>query len=103
MADIPVTTNTIMATYADDTAIFCANNDPYATSNCLQIHLDSIVNWTTKWQIKINPDISVYVPFILKITEPSPVHFQGTQFPSSPNLKYLSIRLNKKINLGPTP
>jgi len=35
MADIPVSTNTTLATYADDTAILCANNDPDETSNCL--------------------------------------------------------------------
>jgi len=44
-ADIPVITNTTLATYADDTAILCANNDPDETSNCLQTHLDSIDTW----------------------------------------------------------
>ncbi|KAL4104430.1 hypothetical protein QTP88_019731 [Uroleucon formosanum] len=95
-ADIPVTTNTTLATYADDTAILCANNDPDETSNCLQTHLDSIDNWATKWRIKINPDKSVYVPFTLKRTEPPPVHFQGTQIPSSSNVKYLGITIDKR-------
>jgi len=58
-ADIPVSTNTTLATYADDIAILCANNDHVETSNCLQTHLDSIDNWATKWRIKINPDKSV--------------------------------------------
>jgi len=40
MAEIPVTTNTIMATATTDaTAILCASNDPDETSNCSQIHL----------------------------------------------------------------
>lgn len=100
-ADIPFTTNTTLATYADDTAILCANYDPDETSNCLQAHLDSIDNWATKWRIKINPDKSVYVPFTLKRTEPPPVHFQGTQIPSSPNVKYLGITIDKRLTWGP--
>lgn len=100
-ADIPVTTNTTLATYADDTAILCANNDPDETTNCLQTHLDSIDNWATKWRIKINPDKSVYVPFTLKRTEPPPVHFQGTQIPSSSNVKYLGITIDKRLTWGP--
>jgi len=58
-ADIPVTTNTTMATYADVTAILCASDDPDETSNLLKIHLESIDNWATKCRIKINPDKSV--------------------------------------------
>ncbi|VVC31270.1 Reverse transcriptase domain [Cinara cedri] len=96
--DIPVTTNT---NYADETAILCAKNDPDETSNCLQTHLDSIDNWATKWRIKINPDKSVYVPFTLKRTVPPAVHLQGTQIPSSPNVKYLGITIDKRLTWGP--
>uniref|UniRef100_A0A2S2QF69 Putative RNA-directed DNA polymerase n=1 Tax=Sipha flava TaxID=143950 RepID=A0A2S2QF69_9HEMI len=90
-----------MATYADDTAILCANINPDETPNCLQIHLDSIDNWATTWRIKINPNKSVYVPFTLKRTEPPPVHFQGTQIPSSSKVKYLGIMLDKRLTWGP--
>lgn len=83
MADIPVTKNTSMATYADDTAILCASNDSKKTSNLLQILLDSIDNWATKWRIKINPDNSVYVPFTLKIPVPPSVYLQIAQILSS--------------------
>jgi len=74
-ADIPITTNTTMATYADDTAILCTRNDPDDASNLLQIHLDLINNWATKWRTKINPDKSIYVPFTLKRTNPLPIYF----------------------------
>lgn len=61
--EISVTINTTIATYADDTEILCPSYDPDETSNFLQIHLDSIDNWTINQQIKINLDKSVYVPF----------------------------------------
>lgn len=74
MADIPVTTNI------------------------------NIANWATKWRIKIKikyPDISVYVPFILKITNPPPVYFHGTKIPSSFDIKYLANTLDTRLNWGP--
>ncbi|KAL4126453.1 hypothetical protein QTP88_010675 [Uroleucon formosanum] len=65
-ADIPKTPNTVMATYADDTAILSPNNDPVKTVHFLQKHLDLIDKWSSNWKIKINPDKSIYVPFTLK-------------------------------------
>jgi len=100
-ADIPVTTNATMETYADDTAILCTRNDLDETSNLLQIHLDLIDNWATKWRIKINPDKSVYVPFTLKKTDPIPIYFHETQIPSFSNVKYLGITLDKRLTWGP--
>ena len=61
---IPITKNTAMAIYADDTAILCATIDPEEISNLLQIRLDSIIDDSSpKGRIKINPDKSIqYVP-----------------------------------------
>jgi len=70
MADIPKTPNTIMATYADDTAILSAGNDPVETVHCLQTHLNLKDKWSSNWKIKINPDKSIYVPFTLKKSIP---------------------------------
>lgn len=90
-----------MATYAEDNAIFCSSNDSDKTSNCLQSHLDFIDKWATKCRIKINPDKFVYLPFTLKRTESSPVYFQDTQIPLSPNVKYFGITLDKRLTWGP--
>lgn len=46
--DIPNITNTIMAIYANDTAILSPGNDPVQTSNSLQNHLNLIENWSSK-------------------------------------------------------
>jgi len=47
--DMSNATNTIMATYADDTAIFSPGNNPVQTSDSLQNHLNQIENWSSKW------------------------------------------------------
>lgn len=60
-SDIPQTINTILATYADDTAILSVNSDPVEASCALKLHLNLIDNW----KIKINADKSIHVPFTL--------------------------------------
>jgi len=64
--DIPQTDNTILATYADDTAVILSDNsDSVEASLALQLHLNLIDNWSLKWKIKINADKSILVPFTL--------------------------------------
>jgi len=92
-----------MATYADNTAILCVSNDPNETSNFLQIHLVSIDIWSTKRRININPDKSVYVPFTLKRSDSPHVYLQVTEIPSSLNVKYLGITLDKRLTWPPPP
>ncbi|KAL4098379.1 hypothetical protein QTP88_023004 [Uroleucon formosanum] len=104
-ADIPKTPNTVMATYADDTAILSPGNDPVKTVHFLQTHLDLIDKWSPNWKIKINPDNSIYVPFTLKMSIPLPLYFQGIQIPissestplTSPNSE-IKITLSHKTN-----
>lgn len=100
-ADIPKTPNTIMATYADDTAILSPGNDPVETVHFLQTHLDLIDEWSSNWKIKINPDKSIYIPFTLKKSIPLPLHFQGIPIPISSEVKYLGVILDKRLTWGP--
>jgi hypothetical protein len=65
-SDFPITANTIIATYTDDTAIFTSDIDPDIASSSFQNHLDLISTWATRWRVKINPEKSLHVPFILK-------------------------------------
>jgi hypothetical protein len=39
-ADLPTTDNTVLATFADDTAILSANKDPLVASADLQKHIN---------------------------------------------------------------
>jgi len=44
-ADIPTRNETIIATFADDTAIMASNEDPLAASQSLQTHLTQLETW----------------------------------------------------------
>lgn len=100
-SDIPQTNDTITATYADDTSILSSNRDPFVAFNALQIHLDLIDKWSSNWKIKINVDKSVYVPFTLnKKNMPTPT-LQGVPIPSSSQVKYLGMILDKRLTWGP--
>uniref|UniRef100_A0A2S2PX53 Putative RNA-directed DNA polymerase n=2 Tax=Sipha flava TaxID=143950 RepID=A0A2S2PX53_9HEMI len=100
-SDIPQTNDTIIATYADDTAILSSNKNPTVAFNALQNHLDLIDNWSSNWKIKINADKSVHVPFTLnKKNLPTPT-LHEIPIPSSSQVKYLGIILDKRLTSGP--
>uniref|UniRef100_A0A2S2Q5T5 RNA-directed DNA polymerase from mobile element jockey n=1 Tax=Sipha flava TaxID=143950 RepID=A0A2S2Q5T5_9HEMI len=100
-ADMPNSTNTTMASYADDTLILSPGNDTAQSSIFLQNHLNLIENWATKWRIKINPEKSVHVNMTPKKTECPSLYFQGSLIPNSTEVKYLGITLDKILTWGP--
>ncbi|KAL4148240.1 hypothetical protein QTP88_002521 [Uroleucon formosanum] len=57
-ADIPTTNQTLLASFADDTAILTSNNNPDIASQNLQLHLNKIESWAKNWKIKINDEKS---------------------------------------------
>jgi hypothetical protein len=54
-----------MITFADDTAILSRHANLNTATTNLQTHLDTIVNWTNKWRLKINENKSTLVTFTL--------------------------------------
>jgi hypothetical protein len=93
-------TNTTIATYADDTAILASNSDPVQASSYLQNHNNLINTWAIKWKILINPKISFHVPFTLRKNNLLPFQLQGVEIPSLNHVKYLGISLDKRLTWG---
>jgi hypothetical protein len=52
--DLPTTNETIIGTFADDTAIFATHDNPTTASSNLQEHIILIEAWLNKWKIKVN-------------------------------------------------
>ena len=100
-SDIPQSDNTILATYADDTAILSSSSDPVEASLALQLHLNLIDNWSQKWKIKINADKSIHVPFTLNKKNSPTLIFQEALIPTQSYVKYLGIILDKRLTWGP--
>jgi retron-type reverse transcriptase len=54
-SDVPLPENTLMATFADDTAIMSSDHDPNTASQKLHQHLKLLQNWMQQWKITVNP------------------------------------------------
>ena len=78
-ADIPTTQNTTIATFADDTVIIAANEDPPPASLYLQNHLDLLQDWLRTWRIKVNETKSAHVTLQTeKLTAPQSLSKEGS-------------------------
>ncbi|KAH8275065.1 hypothetical protein KR018_005720, partial [Drosophila ironensis] len=62
-ADMPVTNNCTIATYADDTSILATSSCRDEASQLLQSELNIIASWFLRWKIKINSLKSVQITF----------------------------------------
>ena len=96
-ADLPVNANTTTGTFADDTVILSANQDPAIATTTLQNHLNEIQEWTNTWKIKINETKSVQVNFSLRREQCSAVFFNNIQIPESHSTKYLGIHRDNNL------
>lgn len=96
-ADIPQTNDTLLATFADDTAIMSTNADPTEASHKLQLHLDLLQKWFVKWKIKVNNSKSAHITFTLKKSTCPRVCFNQAPIPVKTEVKYLGLHLDDKL------
>jgi hypothetical protein len=54
-----------VATFADDTAILAAHEEPAIASLKIQNNVNEINEWTKKWRIKVNQNKSTHISFVL--------------------------------------
>ena len=96
-SDQPITQDTLVADYADDKAIISINENHLIATATLQIHLNLISQWYSKWRIKINNEKSSHITFTLKQSTVLPVYLNNKAIPSSSNVKYLGMTLDKRL------
>lgn len=96
-ADLPTTQETIIGTFADDTAIIACDKDPVAASDHIQRHIHLIENWIEKWQIKINENKSSHVTFTLRRQQCPPVTINNTAIPQLNEAKYLGMHMDRRL------
>ncbi|VVC41248.1 Reverse transcriptase domain [Cinara cedri] len=97
VSDQPITQGTIVADFADDKAIIAIHEDDLIASANLQIHLDLISQWYSKWRIKLNHNKSVHTTFTLKQGICPPVSVDNIPIPPSDTIKYLGLTLDKRL------
>ena len=100
-ADLPSTSNTILGTFADDTAILACHEDPRIASNYLQAHLNTVERWLRKWKTKVNESKSIHTTFTLRRSHWPPVTISNVPIPQSDQVRYLGLHLDKRL-LGST-
>ena len=73
-ADLPVSTEIIVATFADDTALLASHANPIIASSILQQGLDSMEKRFYKWAFKINEKIHTCMLHSAKTNLPKGLH-----------------------------
>jgi len=96
-ADVPTTQDTLMATFADDTAILSSDPDPVSATEILQHHLNLLQNWLEQWTIKVNPTKTAQVTFTTRRDICPPVNLHNTHIPVKKEVKYLGLHLDEKL------
>jgi len=99
-ADIPTTDNTLIGTYADDTAILSSSQDP-PRSKPLQNHLNSLSHWFKSRKIKINDSISSHVTFSLRPGDCPHITLENAIIPHTNEVKYLGLLFDRRLTWGP--
>lgn len=101
MYDIPTTTNTDLAMYADDTAIITQDSDIHQAANNLQESVDELNLWFKKWHITINPNKCEAKIFTLRRPlEPQNIVINNIPIPWNPKdsaVRYLGIYLDRRL------
>lgn len=95
--DIPLSEETKLATFADDTAILAVGDTVAEATNKLQRSINAVSNWTKKWRIKLNEAKSAHVNFTNKKVNSIPIVINSKQVPYANTAKYLGMTLDTKL------
>lgn len=96
-ADIPTTTSTEIAMFADDTAILSINENPDTATENLQFHLNLLGDWLLTWRIKVNHSKSAQVTFTTRHSTCPPVTLNTAPIPVKTEAKYLGLHLDQRL------
>lgn len=96
-ADSPTTENTLIATFADDTAILAVSETPQVAAEHLQLHLNLIQEWTNKWRITVNSEKFTQITFTNRRTVCPQTSFNNIPIPMKTEIKYLGMHLDEKL------
>lgn len=102
-ADIPVTEDATMATFADDTAILTSDKNQDRASEKLQNHLDQLQEWLQRWKIKVNNQKSAQITFTTRRSNCPQVTLNNTPIPIKTEVKYLGLHLDQKLTRRRSP
>jgi len=100
-SDLPTSEDTIVGTYADDTALLSVSSDHTIASQQIQTHLNNLSQWFTNWKIKINESKSSFITFTLRPHSCPAVTINNIDIPHSTEVKYLGLILDRCLTWSP--
>ena len=97
-ADIQISDESLIGTYADDTAILVTSgNSLVLASNKLKDQLNIIQKWLSKWRIRVNESKSSHITFKNKKCTCPSVNINSKIIPNSNSVKYLGQHLDTRL------
>jgi len=96
-SDLPITRNTMIGTFVDDTALLASNTDPNIVSQHIQVHLNLLQEWFTKWKMKINETKSYFTTFSLLPGDCPPVLLNHFINPNTSQVKHLGLIFDRRL------
>lgn len=96
-ADLPTNPQRTFVTYADDTAILAAHENPTVAFGLLQDSLDQVQLWLKTWRIRANETESINVTFTNRSETCPAVSLNGLAIPQSNEAKYLGMHLDRRL------
>jgi hypothetical protein len=96
-SDLPTTPDTVIGTFADDTAILASDHNITIAASYIQEHLHQLQLWMNKWRVKVNEDKSTHVIFQLKHGDSPTVRINNIVISQKNTIRYLGIRLDDKL------
>lgn len=104
--DLPSTNRTFSSVYADDNAIFCTSLNARNACKHLQIHINLLNVYNSKWKLKINASKSEAMVFTTRGRGPfrrnSEINlkYNNDDIKYSKSVKYLGLKLTRKLNFA---
>ena len=96
-ADVPTTADTLIATFADDTAIMSSDTRPHRASEKLQQHLNALQTWLNQWRVKVNNTKSTQITFTTKHIDCPQTTIYNTPIPIRHEVKYLGLHFDRRL------
>lgn len=99
--DLPEFQKTNTALFADDTAIYAHSHHAQVAGRQIQIHINMLEHYFTKWNITINPEKTEIIVFSKKHTNNriiTPVKVYNHNITPTHTVKYLGVKLDSKLN-----
>lgn len=98
-ADMPVSNQTILATFADDIATMASNENAEFANLAIQQHIDKVQTWANNWRIKFNNKKCQHITFTNRpVTFCTKLVINNSEIPQVTSVKYLGIYMDRRLN-----